>query len=145
MGIADINIDVGSVITGIGQLGQEIKSLITGEPTPEKMAQVQTKLTELTQKTLEADNAVRQMQTNIIIAEATGQSWLQKNWRPLLMLVIVTIVANNYIIVPYIQLFGVQAVMLDLPDKLWNLMTLGVGGYIAGRSGEKIVTTWKGK
>ena len=79
----------------------------------------------------------------IIVAEAQGESWLQRNWRPILMLTIVTIVANNYLIFPYLSaMFGI-GMKLDLPDALWNLMTLGVGGYIAGRSGEKIIETWK--
>ena len=57
----------------------------------------------------------------------------------------VGIVANNYLIYPYLALLGIQATPLELPDKLWNLMTLGVGGYVAGRTGEKIIETWKGK
>lgn len=81
----------------------------------------------------------------IIVAEATGQSWLQRNWRPLLMLVAIGVVANNYLIYPYLALFGVPATVLELPDKLWNLLTLGVGGYVVGRSAEKIATTWVGK
>jgi hypothetical protein len=27
---------------------------------------------------------------------------------------------------------------IELPDELWNLLMIGVGGYIVGRSGEKI-------
>ena len=27
---------------------------------------------------------------------------------------------------------------IPLPDELWNLLMIGVGGYIVGRSGEKI-------
>jgi hypothetical protein len=79
----------------------------------------------------------------IILAEASGHSWLQRNWRPLLMLVIVAIVANNYIIYPYLALFGVPTVSLELPEKLWNLMTVGVGGYVVGRSAEQAVRAWK--
>lgn len=61
------------------------------------------------------------------------------------MLTIVGIVANNYLIYPYLILFGMQAIPLALPDRLWDLMTLGVGGYVAGRTGEKLMETWKGK
>lgn len=88
-----------------------------------------------------------QAKSAIIQAEATGESWLQRNWRPVLMLVIVAIVANNYLLAPYIAaLFGPEAALsLDLPERLWDLMTLGVGGYIAGRSGEKMIERWKGK
>jgi hypothetical protein len=35
--------------------------------------------------------------------------------------------------------------VLALPDRLWDLMTLGVGGYVVGRTGEKITQRWKEK
>lgn len=74
---------------------------------------------------------------DIIIAEAQG-SWMQRNWRPCLMLSIVAIIINNYIILPYANAFGLNVPMLELPSGLWALMTTGVGGYVLGRSGEKI-------
>lgn len=83
--------------------------------------------------------------TSVIIAEAQGESWLQRNWRPTLMLTIVAIVANNYLIYPYLSLFGAPATVLELPEHLYTLMTTGVGGYIVGRSGEKIAKAWKGE
>ncbi|MDP2432909.1 MAG: 3TM-type holin [Pseudomonadota bacterium] len=85
-------------------------------------------------------------QSKIILAEAQGESWLQRNWRPVLMLVIVAIIANNYLIAPYVNaIFGAGSVpTLELPERLWDLMTLGVGGYVAGRSAEKLMQTWKG-
>ena len=83
------------------------------------------------------DSAIK-ARMQIILAEATGESWIQRSWRPLLMLVIVAIVANNYLLAPYLgAMFGV-GLQLELPERMWDLMTLGVGGYIAGRSGEKI-------
>lgn len=84
-------------------------------------------------------------QMQIVVAEIQGKSWLQRNWRPILMLVIVAIVANNYIIYPYLSLFTDKVAVLELPDKLYNLMTVGVGGYIVGRSAEKSLDIWKGK
>ncbi len=85
-------------------------------------------------------------QSKLILAEAQGESWLQRNWRPVLMLVIVAIIGNNYLVAPYINaMFGAGSVpLLDLPERLWDLMTLGVGGYVAGRSAEKLMTTYKG-
>lgn len=85
-------------------------------------------------------------QSKLILAEAQGESALQRNWRPILMLVIVAIIANNYLLAPYVNaLFGADSVpTLDLPERLWNLMTLGVGGYVAGRSAEKLMTAYKG-
>jgi len=71
-------------------------------------------------------------------------NWLQRSWRPILMLSITLIVVNNYLIFPYFSLFGIPATMLDFPDKLWNLLTVGVGGYVLGRSAEKGIKLFKG-
>ena len=79
-------------------------------------------------------------QSEIVIAEASGESWLQRNWRPGLMALFGIIIANNYIVAPYIGLlFGPQyETMLDIPPDMWSLLKLGLSGYIVGRSAEKI-------
>lgn len=97
-------------------------------------AQIQVKSMEIDHSEFMTD---MQERSKIVQAEATGHSWLQRNWRPLLMLVFVAIVANNYIIFPYLSLFTEKTVMLELPDKMWTLMVIGVGGYIGGRTVEK--------
>lgn len=74
----------------------------------------------------------------VIVAEAQGDSWLQRNWRPLLMCLFGVIVANNYIVHPW---FGVP--MLPLPPDMWELLKIGVGGYVVGRSVEKGIRVWK--
>ena len=74
----------------------------------------------------------------IIVAEAQGDSWLQRNWRPLLMVMFGTIIANNYLIVP---IFNTPPA--DIPPDMWDLLKLGVGGYVVGRSTEKSIKTWK--
>jgi hypothetical protein len=79
----------------------------------------------------------------ILKAELQG-NWLQRSWRPLLMVSITAILVNNYLVFPYLASFGVPVVMLDFPDKLWNLLMIGVGGYVVGRSAEKGIKTWKG-
>ena len=75
---------------------------------------------------------------SVIRSEATGESWLQRNWRPMLMCLFGVIVANNYIVVP---LFGTP--MTDIPPDMWDLLKLGIGGYVVGRSVEKGVKVWK--
>ena len=76
-----------------------------------------------------------------IISEAQG-SYLQRNWRPILMLVVTAIIINNYLLFPWFSLFGIPVPDINLPDKLWNLLILGVGGYVIGRSGEKIMRNY---
>ena len=75
---------------------------------------------------------------NVIVAEAKGDSWLQRSWRPLLMCLFGLIVANNYLVVP---LFGTP--VAEIPPDMWELLKLGVGGYVVGRSVEKGVRVWK--
>jgi len=58
-------------------------------------------------------------------------------------MVIIAIVAMNYLIFPVMGLFMAETFSIDLPSELWNLLQIGVGGYIVGRSGEKMVDKWK--
>jgi hypothetical protein len=92
---------------------------------------------EMTKEFIELHQKELKAKKEIIIAEAKG-GWLQKNWRPILMLSIVAIVVNNYIVYPYLSMFTDNVVVLDLPSKLWNLMLVGVGGYV-GTEGVKEV------
>lgn len=80
----------------------------------------------------------------IVRAEAESEHPLTAQWRPVLMLSITAILVNNYLIAPYaLALFG-ASVMLDLPAPMWDLLTVGVGGYIVGRSAEKSIRHWRG-
>jgi hypothetical protein len=85
------------------------------------------------EKLLDYENRLLEHQASIIQTEAKGESWLQRNWRPILMLLCIFIVFSNYVLVPY---FGIPSVILD--EHIWNLIEVGTGGYIAGRSLEKI-------
>ena len=75
---------------------------------------------------------------NVLVAEAGGTG-IKAIWRPVVMLMFAFIIANNYIIFPYVNLFGFKAVMFDIPPDLWALLKLGLGGYVVGRSAEKII------
>ena len=75
-------------------------------------------------------------QAKVIPAEANG-SWLQRNWRPLLMLVFAGLVVAHW--------FGFTAPNIpeSVQNNLLNIVLVGVGGYIVGRSGEKIADKFK--
>ena len=92
---------------------------------------------------LSADAQALQEQAGIVTAEAKGDSWLQRNWRPLTMMVFVSIVVNNYIVAPYAQAIFERSVSLPTPPDLWALIKIGLGGYVVGRSAEKCVAAWK--
>lgn len=75
---------------------------------------------------------------SIVLAEVQGASWLQRNWRPLLMMVCIAIIANNYLLTPYVAMFFNMDMSIELPDFLWNTMNIGIGGYTVSRGLEKI-------
>tara|TARA_R110002167_G_scaffold365727_1_gene591186 strand:- start:17748 stop:18155 length:408 start_codon:yes stop_codon:yes gene_type:complete len=95
---------------------------------------------------LEHTDSLERVRGEIILAEAKSENWITSAWRPLLMMVAICIIAVNYLVFPIIAI-GYPSIMenvLELPEQLWNLLTLGVGGYIVGRSGEKAIDKWKG-
>ena len=81
---------------------------------------------------IDAENKLLEAQVSIVKAEATG-NWLQRSWRPLCMCVIILIIANNYLVYPYLHALTNKVVMLELPDRLWTVFEIGLGGYVVGR------------
>lgn len=65
-----------------------------------------------------------------IVVEETRGNWLQRSWRSLVMLIFSMIVlVGTFINVP----------MLSDTSRFWDLLEIGLGGYVVGRSGEKIM------
>lgn len=89
---------------------------------------------DLTMKLAELDVEWAKTQGDVITTEAKSESWITRNWRPITMLVFVFIVAFNYILSP---LFSLQS--LPIPPDMWELLKIGLGGYIIGRSAEKTI------
>jgi len=75
---------------------------------------------------------LQKLQTEIVLAEANG-NWLQRSWRPILMLAFGFIVIYVKFVAP---LFSLPIPPLE--NEFWNLLQLGIGGYVVGRSAEKI-------
>ena len=98
---------------------------------------------ELLQKDYSVIEKELEERAKVIVSESTGQSWLQRNWRPLTMTTVVYIIAHNYIFAPILKMFVPQMVTLAIPPDMWDLLKLGIGGYIVGRSAEKIVKEYK--
>ena len=80
----------------------------------------------------------------MVLAEAGSEHKITAIWRPILMLTITAIVGWNFLLAPLVELAVLLfthdqlPLTIPLPDELWNLLMIGVGGYIVGRSGEKI-------
>lgn len=71
-------------------------------------------------------------------AEASGESWLQRNWRPIMMLWFGVLVGGYW--------FGLTPP--NMPEStvtaLFDIVQIGIGGYVVGRSAEKITRTATG-
>ena len=118
-----LNFLTGNVLKEIGKV---IDNIFTND---EERLQAKNELTRIIQsKELE----LQKMQTDVIVAEANG-NWLQRSWRPILMLAFGFIVIYVKFIAP---LFGFT--IPELEEDFWNLLQIGIGGYVVGRSAEKI-------
>lgn len=102
-------------------------------------------IAEAEQQMMKLDNKVISYQRDIIVAEAKSESYLARNWRPIMMLSFVAVIINNYMLAPYLKMFGVPFAVMEIPPDMWDLLKLGISGYIVGRSAEKGIQAWKGK
>ena len=81
---------------------------------------------------------------DIVKTEAGSTHWITAAWRPILMLVFTAIIANNFILAPYAEAVFNVSLLLPLPDQLWTLINIGVGGYVVSRGAEKVAKEFKG-
>ncbi len=110
----------------IKEIGKVIDNLFTTE---EERIKAKNEVFKVLQ---EQQLELQKLQTEIIVTEANG-NWLQRSWRPILMLCFGFIVMYVKFIAPLFQL-----PIPPLENEFWNLLQLGIGGYVVGRSAEKI-------
>lgn len=101
-------------------------------PDPQQKAQAQAALLELAQKGELAELTAR---AEIVRAEAGSEHALAATWRPIVMLTFTGLIVARW--------FGLAAPGLSEPEvlKLWSIVEFGLGGYVVGRSAEKILPT----
>lgn len=89
---------------------------------------------ELTEVVLNSLSNLQNAQKEVILAEAKG-SWLQRSWRPILMLTFGCILVSKW--------FGWTDANIPeaLELELMSIVKIGLGGYVVGRSAEKIATS----
>lgn len=80
-------------------------------------------------------------QRDVLVTEMAG-SKLQRNWRPLVMLAFAIIVVFHYFGYPLAKSFNPGLPELPILDtRFWDLLEIGLGGYVIGRSVEKVAET----
>ena len=79
---------------------------------------------------------------DVVVAEVQGESQVQRNWRPHLMYFLMGVIAFNTVLIPLLAVMGINVDLIDIyssiPNQLWDLLMIGMGGYIAGRTVEKV-------
>lgn len=99
-------------------------------PDPAQRAQAQIALLEMQQRGELTELVER---AGIVRAEADSEHWLTSTWRPIVMLVFAGLIVARW--------FGWASPGLTEAEylKLWSIVEFGLGGYVVGRSVEKIV------
>jgi len=82
---------------------------------------------DVTLKCLDYEQKIIEVQGSIIVAEAKSSNWLTSAWRPMTMLTFVFLIVYS------------TFTEIEIPPDLWTVIKLGLGGYVIGRSAEKIV------
>lgn len=98
-------------------------------PDPAQRDQARLAMLELAQRGELAEFTAR---AEIVKTEAASSHWLAANWRPLTMLTFAGLIVARW--------FGWAAPNLSEAEylKLWSIVEFGLGGYVVGRSVEKI-------
>ncbi|WP_104401815.1 3TM-type holin [Vibrio penaeicida] len=120
-----------NVLTGLVKpVTDVIDALHTSD---EERLQVKAKLFEMQNamatQVMDYEARLLEAKAQVITAEAQGASWLQRNWRPVTMLTFLVLVVADA--------FGLTEFRLS--GEAWTLLQIGLGGYVVGRSAEKIV------
>jgi hypothetical protein len=108
-------------------VGDVIKRLF---PDPAEAAKAQL---ELQMELMKRQSELEAAATSIVKAEAESEHWLTATWRPIMMLTFGALIVARWL--------GFSAPGLSEAEviKLWSIVELGIGGYVIGRSAEKVL------
>lgn len=120
------------IVPALEFIGRAIDKIFPNKEEAEKLK------AQITLEAMRGDAKELDSATQIIIAEASGESWLQRNWRPILMLWFAGLVGAHWLGYTPSNL-GEETVLM-----LLSIVKVGIGGYVLGRSGEKMVKAYAG-
>lgn len=116
-----------------GLIGKAIDKAVPDKSEAERLK------AQITMEAMSQQHAELQGAVDIILAEARGESWLQRNWRPMLMLLFAGLVAAHWLG------FTPENLSQETVNHLLDIVQVGIGGYVLGRSAEKVVREYKKK
>jgi hypothetical protein len=119
-----------------GAVGAMIASALGVDKNPDSVAKAIRSDPQAAIKLRQIESQLEQTRLEVrgqaVQAEANGESWLQRNWRPLTMVWFSALIGGYW--------FGYTPDNLseEAVLSLFGLIKLGLGGYVIGRSAEKI-------
>ena len=98
---------------------------------------------ELEQQLMSHMGRALEHETSVVLAEVNSEHWLTRSWRPILMLTLLGFIVLVGMVLPLIDGLAGGPVPFNprwqaLPPEFWQFLSVGVGGYVGGRSLEKI-------
>lgn len=78
---------------------------------------------------LEYEKEMMASRAEIINSEAKSEHWITATWRPITMLTFLALAVGD----------SLGLLQTPLRDEAWTLLQIGLGGYVVGRSAEKVI------
>ena len=128
-----------SMVMGLlkGPLGRVLESYVSDLELRRRLQ------AELETQFLAALGKSQELAAGIVTAEVTSEHWLTRSWRPMLMLLLMGFLVLVGAVLPLADLVAGHPVRFEprwsaLPPEFWNFLMVGMGGYVGGRSLEKV-------
>jgi hypothetical protein len=80
---------------------------------------------------LEYEKEMMSARAEIVNSEAKSEHWITATWRPITMLTFLALAVGD----------SLGWLPNPLRDEAWMLLQIGLGGYVVGRSAEKVIKT----
>lgn len=80
---------------------------------------------------LEYEKEMLSARAEIVNSEAKSEHWITATWRPITMLTFLALAVGD----------SLGWLPNPLRDEAWMLLQIGLGGYVVGRSAEKVIKT----
>lgn len=128
-----------NMVTGLmnGPINKALDAFVKDQELKRKLeSELQGKLAEHLGKSAELEQA-------IVLAEIKSEHWLTRSWRPILMLTLLGFVVFVGLVIPLLDAVMGAPVAFNprwqtLPPQFWDFLSIGIGGYIGGRTLEKV-------
>lgn len=100
-------------------------------PDPDKRIEAETQI----QKALmESQAAIYDAMKSVMVADAASEGWMTRNARPIVVFWCLGMI--TWVVIS--PMFGLQTSTINaikaVPSDLWNLVMVGIGGYILAKS-----------